>query len=96
MTCNMITLGGHFLIPFFRELLLAVGGCSASQESINYLLNSKRQKGRCVALIVGGAAEALDAHPGEYKVILSRRKGFIKLAMKNGYVYLLFKFLAIL
>lgn len=84
MTCNMITLGGHFLIPFFRDLLLAVGGCSSSQESLNYLLDCKNERGRCVALIVGGAAEALDSHPGEYKVILNRRKGFIKLAMRNG------------
>lgn len=80
----MITLAGHFLVPFFRDLLLGVGGCAASPESINYLLDSKRQKGNCVALFVGGAAEALDSHPGEYKVTLNRRKGFIRIAMKNG------------
>lgn len=63
---------------------MGLGGCSASVESLMHLLDPKRQRGRCVALIVGGAAEALDSHPGEYKVVLSRRKGFIKVAMKTG------------
>ncbi|XP_068631275.1 2-acylglycerol O-acyltransferase 2-A-like [Battus philenor] len=84
MTCHMITLGGHFLVPLFRDLVLALGGCSSSQESLLYLLDRRKNKGKCVALIVGGAAEALDSHPGEYSVILSRRKGFIRIAMKSG------------
>ncbi|GBP48083.1 2-acylglycerol O-acyltransferase 2 [Eumeta japonica] len=84
MTCNMITLGGHFLVPFFRDLILALGACSSSPESLMYLLDTKKQRGKCVALIVGGAAESLDSHPGEYKVILSRRKGFVRIAIKTG------------
>ncbi|KAL0833004.1 hypothetical protein ABMA28_001124 [Loxostege sticticalis] len=84
MTCNMITLGGHFLVPFFRDLILALGGCSSSKESLLHLLDLKKYQGKCVALIVGGAAEALDSHPGEYKVILSRRKGFVRVAMMSG------------
>ncbi|KAI5646565.1 diacylglycerol acyltransferase domain-containing protein [Phthorimaea operculella] len=84
MTCNMITLGGHFLVPLFRDFILALGGCSSSRESLLYLLDQKNHKGKCVALIVGGAAEALDSHPGEYKVILSRRRGFIRVAMMSG------------
>ncbi|KAM3967208.1 2-acylglycerol O-acyltransferase 2-A-like [Aphomia sociella] len=84
MTSHLITLGGHFLIPFFRDLILAMGSCSSSLESLLYLLDKKKHQGKCVALIVGGAAEALDSHPGEYKVILSRRKGFIKVAIKSG------------
>ncbi|KAI8424575.1 hypothetical protein MSG28_003030 [Choristoneura fumiferana] len=78
MKCNMMTLGAHFLVPLFRDLILALGGCPASRESILYLLDAKKNKGNCVTLIVGGAAEALDAHPGEYNVILSRRKGFFR------------------
>ncbi|RVE50481.1 hypothetical protein evm_004906 [Chilo suppressalis] len=84
MTCNMITLGGHFLVPFFRDLVLALGACASSQESLLHLLNLKKYKGKCVALIVGGAAEALDSHPGKYKLTLSRRKGFIRVAMMAG------------
>ncbi|XP_063619561.1 2-acylglycerol O-acyltransferase 2-A-like isoform X2 [Cydia splendana] len=84
MSCNMITLGGHFLVPFFRDLILGLGACTSSRESLLYLLDKKKHKGNCVALIVGGAAEALDSHPGEYSVILSRRKGFIRIAMASG------------
>ncbi|CAH2070949.1 unnamed protein product, partial [Iphiclides podalirius] len=84
MVCHMITLGGHFLVPLFRDLALALGCCSSSQESLLHLLDRRKQRGNCVALIVGGAAEALDSHPGEYKVILTRRKGFVRVAMKSG------------
>ncbi|XP_039749675.1 2-acylglycerol O-acyltransferase 2-A-like [Pararge aegeria] len=84
MTCNMITLGGHFRVPFFRDLVLALGSCASSQESLLHLLDKRKHTGKCVVLFVGGAAEALDSHPGEYKVILSRRKGFIRVAMKSG------------
>lgn len=84
MNSNMITLGGHFRVPFFRDLILGLGACSSSLESLLHLLDKKKHQGKCVALVVGGAAEALDSHPGEYKVILNRRKGFIKVAMMSG------------
>ncbi|XP_053603376.1 2-acylglycerol O-acyltransferase 1-like [Plodia interpunctella] len=84
MTSSLITLRGHFLVPFFRDLVLALGGTASSEESILYNLDCKRNKGNCSVLIVGGAAEALDSHPGEYKVILNRRKGFVRVAMKSG------------
>ncbi|CAH2105857.1 unnamed protein product [Euphydryas editha] len=84
MTCNLIALGSHFKVPFLRELGLAFGSCASSQESLLYLLDKKKHQGKCVVLFVGGAAEALDSHPGEYKVTLSRRKGFIRIAMKSG------------
>lgn len=71
-------------MPFFRDFILALGACASSQESLLHLLNKKRHTGKCVALIVGGAAEALDSHPGEYKVILSRRRGFIRIAILSG------------
>lgn len=86
MKPHMLTLDGHFMVPFFRELILWLGGCSASAESINYLLNKKRGVGKCAVLVVGGAAESLNCHAGEYKVILKRRKGFVKMAMMNGFV----------
>lgn len=84
MTSNMITLGGHFRVPFFRDLMLGTGACSSSLESLLHLLDRRKYQGKCVALIVGGAAEALDSHPGEYKVVLNRRKGFIRVAMISG------------
>lgn len=84
MNSRLITLAGHFLVPFFRDFGLSLGICSSNEESLLHLLDIKKYKGNCVAMIIGGAAEALDAHPKEYKVILSRRKGFIRVAMKSG------------
>ncbi len=34
---------------------------------------------------VGGAEESLNAKPGCYNLVLNKRKGFVKLAMKHGY-----------
>lgn len=34
--------------------------------------------------MVGGAAESLSAHPGTADLTLKRRKGFIKLAIRQG------------
>lgn len=84
MNPNFSTLGGHFLVPFFRDFILSLGLRSCDQDSLLYFLDGKKYKGNCLALMIGGAAEALDSHPGQYKVILSRRKGFVRVAMKTG------------
>ncbi|XP_004922950.1 2-acylglycerol O-acyltransferase 2-A [Bombyx mori] len=84
LTPHLVILGRHFLVPFARDVILSLGTCAPSQESLLYMLNPKRYQGQCVAMMVGGAAEALDSHPGKYIVILSRRKGFIRIAMKSG------------
>jgi 2-acylglycerol O-acyltransferase 2 len=34
--------------------------------------------------MVGGAQEALNARPGVYKLVLKKRKGFIKIAIETG------------
>ncbi len=41
--------------------------------------------GNAVVIVIGGATEALDAHPGMFELTLKRRKGFIKMALKHGY-----------
>ncbi|KAL0882621.1 hypothetical protein ABMA27_001057 [Loxostege sticticalis] len=84
LSVHMVTLRGRFLIPFLRELYLALGGCSSSLESLLYLLNPKKQKGKCVALVVGGSAEILYTEPGQYNVKLKDRKGFVRAALMTG------------
>lgn len=64
-------------------LFIFVGAVSASAESINYILGSK-EKGKAAVLMVGGAAESLYCKPGTYRIVLKKRKGFVKLALKNG------------
>lgn len=83
-------------IPIRREILLASGCVDCSRESIEYLLNSE-EKGQAVVLVVGketflsidllflgGAEEALDAHPGYHVLTLKNRRGFIREALLTG------------
>ncbi|KAK5644897.1 hypothetical protein RI129_006197 [Pyrocoelia pectoralis] len=80
---RMVTLGMLFNIPFVREVFLETGACSASERSLNHLLGNSGG-GTIVGLVVGGAEEALYAKPGEYRIILNNRRGFIRVALKNG------------
>ena len=45
---------------------------------------TKQGKGNACTIVVGGAAEALEARPGNYKLMLLHRKGFIKIAIQTG------------
>ena len=40
--------------------------------------------GRAITIVVGGARESLDAQPYSMRLVLARRKGFIKLALRTG------------
>ncbi|XP_012276477.1 2-acylglycerol O-acyltransferase 2-B-like [Orussus abietinus] len=80
---TILTLKQHFHVPFFREFVFCVGACSASANSIEYLIGGP-ETGRATVLIVGGASEALECKPGSYRIVLKRRKGFVKLALKHG------------
>ena len=33
---------------------------------------------------MGGAAESLEAHPGKYRLVLKKRKGFVRVALQTG------------
>ncbi|KAJ3072166.1 Diacylglycerol O-acyltransferase 2 [Podochytrium sp. JEL0797] len=74
------TLDMNFMIPGFRELLLGDGYISCSKKALDYSL----EHGQSVVLVVGGAQEALDAIPGTNKLVLKKRFGFVKLALRHG------------
>ncbi|KAF3423505.1 hypothetical protein E2986_13092 [Frieseomelitta varia] len=60
---------------------------SSTSESLNQQLSMEPAApytGRATVLIVGGAAEAMECKPGTYRILIKRRKGFVKLALKNG------------
>ena len=42
------------------------------------------KKGVASVLVPGGALEALNADPNQIRLVLNRRKGFIKLALRFG------------
>lgn len=80
---HLLVLRGQFSFPLHREFLLMGGMCSSSRQSMDWILSSKTP-GNAVVLVVGGAIEALDARPGSYKLFLSRRKGFVRVALHHG------------
>lgn len=65
-----------------------MGLASVSRESIENILSTggpnNEGMGRAVTIVVGGARESLEAKPGTLRLILRRRKGFIKIAIRTG------------
>ncbi|XP_032307223.1 2-acylglycerol O-acyltransferase 2 [Drosophila ananassae] len=91
---KIATLDHHFKTPFLREVIRLWGMVSVCKESLVYLLNKSNdpkhednQDGftsNAVAILVGGAQEAMDSHPGQYVLTLRNRKGFVKMAIRTG------------
>ncbi|KAJ1359108.1 hypothetical protein KIN20_017752 [Parelaphostrongylus tenuis] len=80
---TLLTLNGQFWFPFRRDVGIALGGCECSRQSLEYLLENPG-KGRAIGIVLGGATEALDAHPGRHDLNLSTRRGFCRYALKYG------------
>ena len=60
-----------------------IGAIDSSKESIEYKL-SEKEGGTAVLIVIGGAREVLDCHPGTAKLTLKTRKGFCKIALRKG------------
>lgn len=65
-----------------------MGLASVSRESCENLLTKGgidgEGMGRGITIVIGGARESLDAQPHSMRLVLKRRKGFIKLAIRTG------------
>lgn len=70
---HLLTLATNFQMPFYRDILLALGVCSVSKQSCSNILKSG--PGSAITIVVGGAAESLSAHPGTADLTLRRRSG---------------------
>ncbi|XP_073846737.1 2-acylglycerol O-acyltransferase 1-like isoform X1 [Musca autumnalis] len=91
---KIATLDIHFRIPFLREVVRFWGLVSCSKQSLMYYLNKSNDPkhpdnrdgftSNAVALLVGGAEESLESHPGRYVLVLKERKGFVKIAIRSG------------
>ncbi|KAI8847703.1 diacylglycerol acyltransferase [Chytridium lagenaria] len=79
---RVLTLQSNFNLPVWRELLLSLGFCSVSRRSIDNILTSG--PGNSCMIVVGGAAEALNAFPYTNDLVIKRRLGFIKVALRQG------------
>jgi hypothetical protein len=85
---RLLTLDTNFRIPIYRDYALAMGLGSVSKESIENLLSkggvNGEGMGRAVTIVVGGARESLNAEPHSLRLVLNSRKGFVKLAIRQG------------
>ncbi|SPQ96490.1 unnamed protein product (mitochondrion) [Plasmodiophora brassicae] len=79
---HLLTISFNFRMPFMGLLLGAHGVCDASRRTCRNIL--RRGAGQSIAIVVGGAKEALDARPGTCILTLANRKGFIKMAIEHG------------
>ncbi|KAH8432553.1 diacylglycerol acyltransferase type 2A [Aspergillus melleus] len=65
-----------------------MGLASVSRESCENILTKGgadgEGMGRAITIVIGGARESLDALPSSLRLVLKRRKGFIKLAIRTG------------
>lgn len=79
---HLLTLASNFRLPFYRDLMLLLGVCSVSKKSCANTL--RLGPGNAITIVVGGAAESLTAHPGTNDLVLRKRLGFIKIAVREG------------
>ena len=88
ITNTLLTLDSNFRIPLYREYALRMGLASVSRESCENILSkggpNGEGMGRAITIVIGGARESLDARPGAMRLVLGRRKGFVKLAIRSG------------
>jgi 2-acylglycerol O-acyltransferase 2 len=57
---------------------------SQSTNKLAVVNQSDNYTSNAVILVVGGAQEALDSRPGNYRIQIKSRKGFIRIALETG------------
>lgn len=82
ITLHTQTLGMNFLIPFWREIMMLGGSGDASASTLRKTL--RHGPGHSVVLVVGGAEESLLSAPKTNDLTLSKRRGFVKIALQTG------------
>lgn len=80
---TLLTLASNFTIPFYRDWAMAIGLASVSRRSCQNLLR-RRGPGRAIAIVVGGAQESLLSRPNENSLVLRKRLGMFKIALREG------------
>lgn len=78
---HILTLAVSFWVPFWRDLLVRCGLGPADRATCRACLEEAKHS---IALVVGGAREALLARRGEYHLILRRRRGIFRIALETG------------
>ncbi|KAF8422759.1 diacylglycerol acyltransferase-domain-containing protein [Tirmania nivea] len=92
---TLLTLEGNFRVPFYREYLLAMGLGSVhpyiprqpaplgTSIPTTTTPDPSLPRGNAISIVLGGAHESLLTFPHTYRLILRKRRGFLKLALTN-------------
>lgn len=78
---RLVTLPMNFRVPFLREYFLSLGLMSSSRSSFRNVLAAN---GNALAVVVGGADEAQMTEPHTMRLVLKKRKGFVREALISG------------
>ncbi|XP_068972471.1 2-acylglycerol O-acyltransferase 1-like [Bombus flavifrons] len=84
---SVVVLDLSYKSPYCRENCRFNGALASNAECIKQQLSTRPSPpytGRATVLIPGGAAEAFECKPCTYRILIKRRKGFVKLALQNG------------
>jgi len=79
---HLTSIEGNMWMPMFREFFLCFGAVSSSRTSLNYLLS--KPGGVAPVLLIGGVPEMDNCRQDEVRLILRKRKGFVKMALRHG------------
>ncbi len=82
ITNTLLTLSSNFHIPLYRDYLMAMGLASVSKRNCDMTL--ARGAGHAITIVIGGAQESLLSRPHSNDLVLRKRLGVIRLAMKHG------------
>lgn len=77
---STLTLSNQFMVPLYRDYLMALGIGSVAKSNCEALLKQNQS----ICIVIGGAQESLLARPGRMDLVLKKRKGFVKLALEMG------------
>jgi diacylglycerol O-acyltransferase 2, plant len=90
--CHGLATSIAFWIPWGRQVWWWLDLRPATRQMFDRLL----KQGKTVCLTPGGVQECLYMQPGHEVAFLTKRMGFIKVAVQNGYGHRLAEFCAIL
>ncbi|KAJ1964041.1 diacylglycerol O-acyltransferase 1 [Dipsacomyces acuminosporus] len=80
-----VTMPAAFFVPFFRDYALAMGCLSCDRNSIRRILSDRHHKlHQSLLVVVGGAEESMLAHDDSADLVLLKRRGFVREAIRAG------------
>lgn len=82
ITNTLLTLSSNFHIPIYRDYLMAMGLSSVSKKSCESLL--AHGPGSAITIVIGGAQESLLSRPHANDLVIHKRLGVFKIAMRHG------------